>query len=647
MRSLPINLRVAGRSVVVVGGGRVAARRAAALLDAGANLRIVAPSFGAQMRALRDRRVTLIERRYERTDLNAMFLAVAATSDDALNREICSSAQAAGVLCCNAGNARAGDVTFPASSRHGRITVSIDTGGASPVLAKRLLDELSAQLDPHASAAAQTLASMRSYTREVAPPPLRREVLRELAALPLEALAQLSAGEASKLLDEAVSRRAPAHSGPGDSIVCATRGSKLALAQAAKVVSQLEGAGINSHILTVATHGDLVPHRPFSAMNAENIFVKEIETALLDGRAQYAVHSCKDLPSTLDAELELAAIAGREDARDAFCSARYASFDALPSGARVGTSSVRRRAQLMALRDDLQYAECRGNVDTRLRKLREGQFDALILAMAGLVRLQLQARYTVPFEFDELVPAVGQGALAIEMRAEPRDLITAIRRTLNDERAELAVVCERAALAALGGGCNAPVGIHARWENGALHARGVVCSPDGSRMISAQRNSPVVTLAQALDVGHRLANQLRASGAIALLEEGRALPLAGRRIVLPRTRARPSRIAQALEDAGARVLQVHGAEEAAQALGEGVTDMLVFPSSGAVETLAPIFQTWRDDGPRPAIAALGPASAHAAAAHGVPADVVAAHASVESLLAAVQRYFESNAMPSR
>ena len=642
MTALSINLHVADRLTIVVGGGPLAARRATTLLSAGARVQMVAPDFSTAAAAIDHADLVRIERRYEAAELKDAFLAIAATNDRDVNARVCADANAAGVLCSNASDPQSGDFTFPAAAHYGRVTIAVDTGGASPELAKKLLKQLGRHLDTHAGAAADTLAIMREHLLAVGPPDQRSPLLREFANLPLEMLAALSADDARKYVENA-------GTGPRDEraseasriLTCASRGSRLALMQTSSITSALERAGIESRVVTIATRGDLAPHRPLSEMNAENIFVKEIEVALLDGRADYAVHSCKDLPSTLDPGLQLIAISEREDPRDAFCSERFASFYELPSGARVGTSSIRRRAQLKSLRHDLEYVDCRGNVDTRLRKLREGEFDALVLAMAGLNRLSAAASSTVAFEVDEIVPAVGQGALAVETRSEGSELHETIRETINDTCTELAVVCERSALAALGGGCNAPIGVNAHFGAGALTVSGIVCSHDGSQTVAARATATVENPLQAAELGERLATQLLTSGAAQLLGSPEiGLPLAGRIIMLPRTQERESRIAPALERGGARVLQVRGAEEALQALGEGTVDMVVFASSGAVDTVSEMFPTWRVDATRPAIAAMGEASAGAAAERGVEADVVAEQPTIESLVVAIQRYFK-------
>jgi len=250
------------------------------------------------------------------------------------------------------------------------------------------------------------------------------------------------------------------------------------MTQTQTVAASLAQRGIETTILEVASTGDRNPDRPIASLGV-NIYVKELETALRDGRADYAVHSCKDLPSELPPDMHIAAISVRQDPRDAFCSERFATFASLPPGAIVGTSSPRRRFGLAALRPDLEYREIRGNVDTRLRKLREGQYDAIVLAMAGLARLGLRAAHTVPFDVDALVPAVAQGALAVETRAGEAALAGELRAAINDPVTELCVTCERAALRALRAGCSAPVGVYASLDGETMTVLGYYAAESG------------------------------------------------------------------------------------------------------------------------------------------------------------------------
>lgn len=508
------------------------------------------------------------------------------------------------------------------------------------------------------AAAARTLARMRTYIKTVLPPAQRGSVFHALAQLPIERLAAMNPAQAEheteamiRSLRPARSDSIPHHDGDRDeldhglmTLICASRASALAMTQTRTVAAKLAQHGIATEILNVTTTGDRVQDRSLAAIGAESLFVKELELALRDGRAHYAVHSCKDLPSTLPSDMRIAAISAREDARDAFCSERYESFAALPPGARVGTSSLRRRAQLAALRPDLHYADVRGNVDTRLRKLREGQYDAIVLASAGMRRLGVQATHTVPFDVSEIVPAVAQGALAIETRADANEVARRFYDAMNDAATELAVSCERAALRTLQGGCQAPIGIHARYEGERLVVDGVIASLDGTRVVRDRRSAAVAEVAHAQSLGVELAQALLERGAgsiLAVSPRPQAPPLSGRLVVLPRTHERASRIAAALRADGAEVVEVRSGEAESSALGHRVPDVIVFPSSAAVSAASAYLHRVHRYERRPAVAAMGPASSAAAHAAGFTPDVVAPEAEIEALVGAVRAYLLS------
>ncbi len=240
-----------------------------------------------------------------------------------------------------------------------------------------------------------------------------------------------------------------------------SRGSQLALWQANHVAALLRGQGHSVEIEIIKTTGDRLQEVTFAQVGSKGMFTKEIEEALAEGRVDLAVHSLKDLPTELPEPFALAATPPRVDPRDAFVSVKYLSLAALPQGARVGTSSQRRRAQLKALRPDIEAVEFRGNVDTRLRKLAEGQVDAILLASAGLDRLEKTEWVRERLEPKDFCPAAGQGSLGIETRKDDAATIKAVA-FLNDADTRFAVTVERAALAALGGGCQVPIGIHCR-----------------------------------------------------------------------------------------------------------------------------------------------------------------------------------------
>jgi hydroxymethylbilane synthase len=240
-----------------------------------------------------------------------------------------------------------------------------------------------------------------------------------------------------------------------------SRGSQLAVWQANHIAGLLRGQGHEAEIEIIKTTGDRLHEVTFAEVGSKGMFTKEIEEALAAGRVDLAVHSLKDLPTELHALFALAATPKRVDPRDAFVSVKYGSLEELPRGARVGTSSQRRRAQLMALRPDIETVEFRGNVDTRLRKLAERQVDAILLAAAGLERLGKTEWVRERMEARDFCPAAGQGALGIETRKDDAATIAAVR-FLDDEETRFAVTVERAALAALGGGCQVPIGIYCR-----------------------------------------------------------------------------------------------------------------------------------------------------------------------------------------
>ncbi len=292
-----------------------------------------------------------------------------------------------------------------------------------------------------------------------------------------------------------------------------SRGSQLALWQARYIASQLEKLGVASRIETIKTTGDHLQTASLVQAGGKGLFTKEIEDALLVGAIDIAVHSLKDLPAEIPPGLAIAAIPQREDARDAMVGCR---LDELRMGAKVGTSSGRRAAQLRHLRPDLQVEPIRGNVDTRLRKLREGQYDAAVLAAAGLHRLGLEREIAEIFSADRMCPAAGQGALAVETRE--RDAAQSLCAQLEHVPSRRAVECERAALAALGGGCQLPMGVFAEVSGEALQVMALVISPDGKRVLRARESG----LAQrAEEAGRRVADTLLRQGADTILAESR------------------------------------------------------------------------------------------------------------------------------
>ena len=293
-------------------------------------------------------------------------------------------------------------------------------------------------------------------------------------------------------------------------LVIGTRGSKLAMWQAQWIEQRLEALDTPTRIQIIKTTGDKITDVALAKVGSKTglkgVFTKEIEEALLDGRVDIAVHSLKDLLTEIDSRLAIAAIPERADPRDALVGKR---LDELEAGARVGTSSLRRAAQLRRLRPDVQVEDIRGNVDTRLRKLDEGQYDAVLLAAAGLERLGWLDRVAEILEPSVMCPAIGQGALAVQIRTDD----TATRKlvsSLNDLATRTAVSAERALLAALGGGCQVPLGGHARLDEGHLTLSAIVVSPDGSQSVAADiegdSHEPEA-------LGRKVADDLRRQGA--------------------------------------------------------------------------------------------------------------------------------------
>jgi len=266
-----------------------------------------------------------------------------------------------------------------------------------------------------------------------------------------------------------------------------SRGSQLALWQANHISALLRERGHEVEIEIIKTTGDKITDVALAKVGTKGMFTKEIEEALAEGRVDLAVHSLKDLPTELSPGFEIAAITKRENPRDVFCSGKYASIDDLPNGARVGTSSLRRQAQLKAVRPDLKIFPLRGNVDTRLRKLEAGEYDAIILAAAGLNRLGKTnlVKQVIPAEV--MCPAAGQGALGIEIRAGDSETRQHLA-FLDDSAARATTTCERALLNKLGGGCQVPIGAFAEVKDGKLHLEGIVADPDGSKVIREARD---------------------------------------------------------------------------------------------------------------------------------------------------------------
>lgn len=305
------------------------------------------------------------------------------------------------------------------------------------------------------------------------------------------------------------------------SFTIATRESRLALWQAQHVQALLEQHGHQVSLLGMTTLGDQILDRALSKVGGKGLFVKELEVALEDGRADLAVHSLKDVPMELPTGFSLACVMEREDPRDALVSNHYATLADLPQGAVVGTSSLRRMALLRALRPDLKIEPLRGNLDTRLRKLDEGRYDAIVLAAAGLKRLGLGQRIRDTFEAAQMLPAAGQGALGIEVRSERQDVIDALA-PLGHSNTWLAVAAERAVSRAMGGSCSMPLAAFATLSADTLTIDAAWGDPQGAlALVSVRASGPVTDLASATALGQRAAIDLRAG---VLAQGGSILP---------------------------------------------------------------------------------------------------------------------------
>lgn len=302
---------------------------------------------------------------------------------------------------------------------------------------------------------------------------------------------------------------------PHRTLTIASRESRLALWQAEHVRHLLAThCGLAVNILGMTTRGDQILDRTLAKVGGKGLFVKELEAALEDGRADLAVHSLKDVPMNLPAGFVLAAVLEREDPRDALVSPRYATLAELPAGACVGTSSLRRQVQLAAQRPDLRIEPLRGNLDTRLRKLDEGHYDAIVLASAGLLRLGLAQRIRSPFDVTQMLPAAGQGALGIEVRTDDLALSQALS-ALNHRPTWLAVHAERAVSRGLGGSCSMPLAAHAHWQGQTLHLAAALgdASAPTRPLLRAQTQGGVADTAAAEALGAQVVAALHAAGA--------------------------------------------------------------------------------------------------------------------------------------
>jgi hydroxymethylbilane synthase len=303
---------------------------------------------------------------------------------------------------------------------------------------------------------------------------------------------------------------------PALNLTIATRESRLALWQAEHVKALLQRLGHAVQLLGMTTQGDQILDRSLSKVGGKGLFVKELEVALQEGHADLAVHSLKDVPMDLPEGFDLACVMTREDPRDAWVSSRYAHLNDLPQGAVVGTSSLRRTVLLRAMRPDLKIEPLRGNLDTRLRKLDEGQYDGIVLAAAGLKRLGLSERIRHIFDTTEMLPAAGQGALGIEVRSSRQD-VTAALKPLAHDSTWLTVTAERAVSRAMGGSCSMPLAAHATYDDGKLHLRAAWGDAEGaSALVQAELRQAISVTdhLQARALGEKVAHMLQQQGAV-------------------------------------------------------------------------------------------------------------------------------------
>ncbi|MGA9046646.1 hydroxymethylbilane synthase [Sulfuricurvum sp.] len=306
-------------------------------------------------------------------------------------------------------------------------------------------------------------------------------------------------------------------------LTIATRGSKLALWQSNHIKSVIESnfSDVQVELKIIITSGDKILDVPLAKIGGKGLFLKEIEESMLRGEAQMAVHSLKDVPTVMPEGLLLSAITLREDVRDAMLSEKYSDIISLPQGAIVGTSSLRRRMQLVKQRPDLVIKDLRGNVDTRIRKLKEGEFDAIILAAAGINRLGFSdlVEYFYPIPLDEMLPAMGQGALGIETVNEA--WVLEIAKFLEDENSRIETTIERGFVDTLNGGCQVPIGVSARvQENGEVIVRSTLGMPDGSEVMG---DEIVVSKSETQGIGEAMAKRLIEKGAMDLLHRAEVM----------------------------------------------------------------------------------------------------------------------------
>ncbi len=303
----------------------------------------------------------------------------------------------------------------------------------------------------------------------------------------------------------------------GKRVIVGSRGSKLALTQTNWVISELKrlNPGIEFEIEKISTKGDKITDVPLSRLGGVGLFTKELETALLKEKIDIAVHSAKDVPTVLPEGLTIGAAPKREDPHDVLISTNHATLERLPDNARIGTSSLRRKAQLLAFRPDFKILDLRGNLDTRLKKLETDDLEAIIVAHAGLLRLGFNGRVSQIIPFDVMLPAVGQGSLCIEIRADD-ERVMKIVSAMDDHKTRIAIEAERALLAKLQGGCQVPIGAHAQVQGKEVHLEAIISTLDGDHAIRDELNGPA---SRAAKIGDELAQRMLDNGGEKILHE--------------------------------------------------------------------------------------------------------------------------------
>ncbi|MBI1319126.1 MAG: hydroxymethylbilane synthase [Candidatus Hydrogenedens sp.] len=431
-------------------------------------------------------------------------------------------------------------------------------------------------------------------------------------------------------------------------VIIGTRGSDLALAQANWTAGALSEAvpGLEVVVQIIKSRGDQVLHVPLSQMGGKGVFTKELENALLDRTIDLAVHSLKDLPTELPRGLCVAAIPEREDPRDALVTREGGSLADLPQGAVIGTSSLRRKALLLSMRPDLQMRDIRGNVPTRLRKLREEGYDATLLAMAGLRRSGLDHEATEVLGPESLLPAPGQGALGLQCREDDAELRGWLERLHHADTAAC-VTAERSLLSALGGGCQTPLGTLAEIEGGKLRLRARVAVEDGGASWSAEVSGAVD---EAVALGRRAAEALLAQGAHVVQEEGavpviEGTPLEGKTVAVTRTRSQSSQLLDELERLGAKTIsfptiEIHPVDPPPAIPGAKVFDWVIFTSANAVSLFAYALgsaereiASYRDC----AICTVGPATAERCLGYGLTVTLTPDQFIADAIADAIER----------